>query len=131
MHVDIGTSPPQNGVCTLSDGPVTLDTDLYLCVSVADTGPGLLPSELETLFQRFSQASSKTHTVFGGSGLGLFVCRKITELMGGHIEVASRYTEGSVFRFFVKTRASKSPTIPVPAAPFVPPDKLRVLIVEE
>lgn len=137
VHVDIGTSPPQNGTCLpAGGGPVGADSDapLYLYVAVADTGPGLLPAELETLFQRFSQASSKTHTVFGGSGLGLFVCRKIAELMGGRIEVASRYAEGSVFRFFVKTRAPQTrASVPAPAAPAAPhvSSKLRVLIVEE
>lgn len=56
------------------------------------------------LFQRFSQASSKTHTIFGGSGLGLFVCRMLTERMGGRIDVASEPGKGAQFRFFVKTR---------------------------
>jgi len=78
---------------------------LYLYVAVTDTGPGLTPQELDMLFQRFSQVSPKTHTIFGGSGLGLFVCRKITELMGGRIEVASEQGKGSTFRFFIRVRA--------------------------
>jgi signal transduction histidine kinase len=65
---------------------------------VTDTGPGLTPKELDMLFQRFSQVSresfeqvsptgadlslAKTHTIFGGSGLGLFVCRS-TSPRGG------------------------------------------------
>lgn len=113
------------------------DTELYLYVSATDTGPGLTPSELQTLFQRFSQANSKTHTIFGGSGLSLFVCRKITDLMGGRIEVTSKYGEGSVFRFFVKTRAAPrvahkrthSPAVPIIPRPLA--DQLSVLIVEE
>jgi len=148
VRVDIGTQPPLAGTCVKPKDTepvvhlINEDTPLYLYIAVADTGPGLLPSELETLFQRFTQASAKTHTVFGGSGLGLFVCRKITELMGGRIEVASEYTQGSVFRFFVQTRAA-SLTVP----PRIPPrrrklasfsaeapeqgDTLRVLIVED
>lgn len=39
---------------------------------------------------------------FGGSGLGLFVTRRLTELMGGRIEVDSKLGEGSIFRFFIK-----------------------------
>lgn len=138
VKVDVGTTPPENCTPSAADtGPVPPDTELYLYVAVADTGPGLTPAELQTLFQRFSQASAKTHTVFGGSGLGLFVCRKITELMGGRIEVASRYTEGSVFRFFVKTRAAprlskkRTTSINAPVAPRPAAEKLRVLIVEE
>jgi signal transduction histidine kinase len=72
-------------------GQLKDDMDVYLYVAVRDTGPGLTAKELDMLFQRFSQVSrrsqarnradaAKTHTIFGGSGLGLFVCRKITEL---------------------------------------------------
>lgn len=48
---------------------------------------------------------------FGGSGLGLFVTRRLTELMGGRIEVDSKLGEGSIFRFFIKVGK-----IPVPPA---------------
>jgi hypothetical protein len=56
---------------------------------------GLTPQELGRLFQKFRQASSETHARFGGSGLGLYVARAITELMDGAIEVASEKGEGS------------------------------------
>jgi signal transduction histidine kinase len=77
----------------LPEKPPLLKDDMpcYLFVAVTDTGPGLTPKELDMLFQRFSQVSrvsslcsrlvpwlikvAKTHTIFGGSGLGLFVCR--------------------------------------------------------
>lgn len=84
------------------------DVPLYLYVAVRDTGPGLTKKDLEMLFQRFSQVSPKTHTIFGGSGLGLFVCRKITELMGGRIEVASEHGQGSTFRFFIQVRTCQT-----------------------
>lgn len=73
-------------------------------MSVSDTGPGLTPAELAVLFQRFSQASPETHTVFGGSGLGLFVCRKIAERMQGRISVVSDYGHGSEFRVFIQAK---------------------------
>lgn len=145
VRLDVSTEPPVTGTCVKSNVPdayVPLlgeDTPLYLYIAVADTGPGLRPSELETLFQRFTQASAKTHTVFGGSGLGLFVCRKITELMGGRIEVASEFSRGSVFRFFVQTRASHSTPQPprrknlssLGGKPKNGLPSLRVLIVED
>lgn len=44
---------------------------IWLYGSISDTGPGLSPTELKSLFQRFVQASQKTHAIFGGSGIGL------------------------------------------------------------
>lgn len=54
---------------------------------------------------------SSTLVSFGGSGLGLFVTRRLTELMGGRIEVDSKLGEGSIFRFFIKVGK-----IPMPPA---------------
>lgn len=127
VALDIGMSPPAPGTMTkpgtsasrspvLSHvAPLRADTPLYLFGSVADTGPGMTTAERTSLFQRFSQASAKTHTVFGGSGLGLFVCRKITERMGGSIDVESRAGEGSMFQFYLEVRPAPE------AAPHTPP----------
>lgn len=58
-----------------TDGP-----QVYIITEVKDTGKGLSPVETETLFQRFAQASPRTHTKYGGSGLGLFISRRLAEL---------------------------------------------------
>ncbi|KAK4687012.1 hypothetical protein P7C73_g3098, partial [Tremellales sp. Uapishka_1] len=116
LSFDLSFEPPADSSCvmpegstlTLSTNKVKDDMPIYLYVAVKDTGPGLTPKELDMLFQRFSQVSPKTHTIFGGSGLGLFVCRKITDLMGGRIEVASEHGKGSTFRFFVEARTSQT-----------------------
>lgn len=88
------------------------DQKVYLFAAVRDTGAGLTEAEQAKLFRRFSQASAKTHTRFGGSGLGLFVCRKICDFMNGRIEVVSEYGRGSEFRFFVETRVPPSHEAP-------------------
>ena len=116
LRWDLSFDPPKEGTCvpprvTTPPEAITDDMPIYLYVAVTDTGPGLTEAELELLFQRFSQVSPKTHTIFGGSGLGLFVCRKITEIMGGRIEVASTHGHGSTFRFFIQARVSKSKRI--------------------
>ncbi|KAH7028000.1 aerobic respiration control sensor protein arcB [Microdochium trichocladiopsis] len=84
--------------------------ELFLRFKVHDTGCGLTPEEIKVLFQRFSQASPRTHAVYGGSGLGLFISRQLTELHGGQIGVASEAQAGSVFGFFIQARRTSPPS---------------------
>ncbi|KAI9808847.1 MAG: hypothetical protein M1827_007170 [Pycnora praestabilis] len=82
--------------------------DVYLYFAVRDTGKGLSAEEKTRLFHRFSQASPRTHVQYGGSGLGLFISRKLTELQGGEIGVASEAGEGSTFAFYIKGKRAAS-----------------------
>ncbi|PVI06725.1 hypothetical protein DM02DRAFT_513872 [Periconia macrospinosa] len=83
--------------------------EIFLEFAVQDTGRGLSPEEKKVLFQRFSQASPRTHVQYGGSGLGLFISRELTELQGGEIGVSSEAGKGSTFAFYVKCRRSSEP----------------------
>ena len=82
---------------------------VYVHFSVRDTGRGLNPEEKKLLFLRFSQASPRTHVQYGGSGLGLFISRELTELQGGQIGVESETGKGSTFAFYVAARRSSAP----------------------
>ncbi|KIW11290.1 hypothetical protein PV08_10590 [Exophiala spinifera] len=86
-----------------------LGEPIYLHFAVQDTGRGLDDLEKKQLFQRFSQASPRTHVTYGGSGLGLFISRQLVELQGGEIGVASETGKGSVFAFYVKARRCERP----------------------
>nr|ODN91900.1 hypothetical protein L203_01154 [Cryptococcus depauperatus CBS 7841] len=113
IRSEISFNPPKEGQTFMSQKPVPPkelkdDMVVYLFLEVADTGPGLSPDEVQKLFHRFSQVSPKTHTIFGGSGLGLFVCRKLSELMGGGIDVVSEKGKGSIFRFYVKAKTCRT-----------------------
>lgn len=66
-------------------------------IAVRDTGVGIPPERLEAIFEAFSQAEVSTTRRFGGTGLGLTVCRGLCEAMGGRIEVDSAYGQGSTF----------------------------------
>jgi PAS domain S-box-containing protein len=90
---------------------------IFLHLAITDTGSGLDDHEKQLLFQRFSQASPRTHVKYGGSGLGLFICRILTELQGGQIAVHSKKGQGSTFAFYIKSRKSDRPrgTSPVRA----------------
>jgi len=82
--------------------------NIYIKFAVQDTGRGLDESERTLLFQRFRQASPRTHVQYGGSGLGLFISRELTELQGGEIGVSSERGVGSTFAFYVKARRAEN-----------------------
>ena len=68
-----------------------------LVFEVIDTGIGIDPEVQDRLFEPFTQADSSTSRRYGGSGLGLSICRRITELMGGEIRLESELGRGSKF----------------------------------
>jgi len=63
--------------------------------SVIDTGIGMSPDQVYRLFQPFTQAESSTTRRYGGTGLGLYICRRLVELMGGTIAVESEVNMGT------------------------------------
>jgi CheY-like chemotaxis protein len=64
----------------------------------------MTPQEMQRLFKRFSQASSRTHIEYGGCGIGLYICRQLAEKQGGQVGVASLKGEGAAFGFYIETR---------------------------
>ena len=68
-----------------------------LVFSVADSGIGMSPDQVDRLFERFSQADASTTRRFGGTGLGLAITRAFCRLLGGDVSVASTQGAGSVF----------------------------------
>ena len=77
-----------------------------LKVNVQDTGIGIAPSTQGQLFDAFQQASTAISEKFGGSGLGLSICKQLCQLMDGDISVSSTLNQGSVFTFNIKVRCN-------------------------
>lgn len=66
-------------------------------ISVNDTGPGIPTEDIPHLFQKFYRVDNSTTRTVGGTGLGLFICKKIVELYDGRIWVESEFGNGSTF----------------------------------
>lgn len=74
---------------------------MELFFMVKDTGIGMDGADKEKLFQSFSQADASISRKYGGTGLGLNICKQLVELMGGKIEVESEKNKGSTFLFSI------------------------------
>ncbi|MGK5045826.1 response regulator [Janthinobacterium sp. GB4P2] len=93
--------------------------------SVRDTGIGVAPEVQETIFSAFAQADTSTTRRFGGTGLGLTICRQLVSLMGGSLRLKSGLGQGSDFSFTVPLQL-------MPAGPPSSPDMqaLHALLVD-
>lgn len=93
-----------NAVKFTEHGSVTVTVrvaDGNLTVAVRDTGIGIKAEHLAMLFEAFRQVDGSAKKVYEGTGLGLYLCRKLLGLMGGAIRAESSYGEGSCFAYTV------------------------------
>jgi signal transduction histidine kinase/CheY-like chemotaxis protein len=79
-----------------------------LAFTVRDTGVGIAPDRLEAVFQPFEQADPSTARTHGGTGLGLTICRRLVQMMGGEMSAESAPGGGSVFRFTIAAAPSSA-----------------------
>ncbi|MBF0183799.1 MAG: PAS domain S-box protein [Magnetococcales bacterium] len=88
-------------------------------IEVQDTGIGIDPEMQEAIFQPFTQAEMSTSRRFGGTGLGLTICRRLVKQMGGEITVSSELGKGSLFRFWIPLTLATEVDVP-PSQPALP-----------
>jgi two-component system, sensor histidine kinase len=108
------------------------DSQVLEC-QVQDSGIGIPPDKVHRLFERFSQVDSSINRRYGGTGLGLVICKHLVEAMGGVISAESRQHKGSTFTFRVPVTPA-----PAPAAAATPAigaasvsHGVRILLVED
>jgi PAS domain S-box-containing protein len=134
VHLDASLTRPKEGMYNAPYVPFRANrpehhftpewgtgNEIFLSLSVQDSGKGMSEEELSLLFNRFSQASPKTYKQYGGmykdhhcktrktnnvlgSGLGLYISRELTDLQDGQIGVHSEPDKGSTFSFYIKAR---------------------------
>ncbi|MDA7427726.1 ATP-binding protein [Primorskyibacter aestuariivivens] len=109
------------------------DDGYRLQLAVRDTGIGIAPDKIETIFDNFSQADAATTRKFGGTGLGLTISRLLAQQMGGDITVTSEPGEGSCFELQVKLGKPVGTRVQVPVTETATGglDQLRVLLAED
>src|SRR5262249_61013819 len=77
--------------------------------AVRDTGIGIPPERFDRLFKVFSQVDTSTTRRYGSTGLGLAICKRLTELMGGRIWAESEPGKGSTFPFTLEADEVQAP----------------------
>ncbi|GAA4048134.1 hypothetical protein GCM10022409_38150 [Hymenobacter glaciei] len=123
-----------NAIKFTRQGAITISIDasqrngraLPVTFSVADTGMGISPEHLDQVFGSFQQANSSIARLYGGTGLGLTICKNLVELQGGHIGLCSEVDHGSCFYFTVPYTISSEPLLAEPTE-VATPDLLKGL----
>jgi signal transduction histidine kinase/DNA-binding response OmpR family regulator len=128
---------PMGGTVTVggffvSETEDTLTTEFR----VTDTGIGITPDKLESIFQEFTQAYADTTRQFGGTGLGLSISRALVAQMGGQLTVQSESGRGSTFSFVTTLPKASAAARQAALSPLVPMQEAavrgcRVLLVED
>ena len=130
----------ENGAITIDAKITENDGAATIRIDVSDTGIGIAPDKLSSIFERFTQAESGATQKYGGTGLGLSISQKLIELMGGDMGVNSTLDVGSNFWFEItlplaETVASKHHSDETQSNPnreqvqsFTPPGTIQALI---
>lgn len=132
---EIMTNLISNAIKYTKAGNVTVDItgdDEHVFISVTDSGIGIPAEDIPHLFQKFYRVDNSDTREIGGTGLGLYLARRLTEAMRGHLTVASTYGTGSTFTVELP-RISKEEAAAAqlnaenpPSAPVIAPEQTKL-----
>lgn len=103
-------------------------TQWQLKASVKDSGIGIPPDRIGSLFDKFSQVDSSTTRRYGGTGLGLAIVKKLCQLMGGNVSATSQVAKGSEFSFDLLVQKSNQSEKVIPSVDI---SLLNILVVDD
>ena len=106
----------EKGRVKLSINHLIQGDEIELHFTVEDTGQGMMPEDQKRLFIEFIRFNEKANHTTEGTGLGLFITKRLVEMMGGTIKVESEYGRGSVFTVTLKQKAVECPSIGIEIA---------------
>ena len=104
------------------------DQQDYLKIEIHDNGCGITEKNFSKIFKLLSQADSTIYNKYGGTGLGLWICKQLCDKMGGEIQGFSEFGRGSIFKFYLPFNKI-SENIPSQSSALIP--ILRALIVDD
>lgn len=113
---------------------LSADADLLperLALSVEDTGMGIAEDRLDAVFEEFRQADASIAGTYGGTGLGLTISKRLSELMGGELGVRSELGVGTVFQMTLPLRQNVAEQDAAQDSPAVVLDGVRVLVIDD
>ncbi|NHF58715.1 response regulator [Flavobacteriaceae bacterium TP-CH-4] len=99
-------------------------------IEIQDTGIGIPKEKQQVIFKEFAQGEDNTDKKFGGYGLGLTISKKLTELLGGSLQLESEFGRGSTFILKIPLEITKIEAVEKTEAPYMAP-KLRMLIIDD
>jgi CheY-like chemotaxis protein/anti-sigma regulatory factor (Ser/Thr protein kinase) len=121
----------ESGDVKLSVSDQTIEDRHGIHFAIQDTGIGIPPSQIDRLFQPFSQVDASVTRNYGGTGLGLAISKRLVELMEGRIWAESEAGKGSTFHFTIKAEIAPKEQIAHPAGTQPSLVGRQVLIVDE
>lgn len=103
----------------------------YLKIQVQDNGPGIAEDHIPKLFNMFSQGDRNVGSVYGGSGLGLWICKQLCHKMGGDITLYTKLNQGTTFVFYIPINNHNLRSELSLERPILCREKVRALVVDD